>query len=58
MLQYPEDFSNSAEFQARNFCDVVNLCDNDSDTVSTADTPAKLRQPLSNSVTPAKRRKP
>ena len=57
MLQYPEDFSNSAEFQARNFCDVVNLCDNDSDTVSTADTPAKLRQPLSNSVTPAKRRK-
>jgi hypothetical protein len=41
MLQSPEDFSDSEEFQARNFCDVVNLYENDSDAVSTADTPAK-----------------
>ena len=54
MLQNPEKFgdgaraTDGAEFQPRNFCDVVGLCDSglvnlcdDSDAVSIAETPAK-----------------
>ena len=46
MLQNPEQFGDSAEFQPRNFCDVVSLCDvvnlcNEDDAVSIAETPAK-----------------
>jgi hypothetical protein len=44
VLQKPELFSGDTvpEFQPRNFCDVVNLCENDSEDSSLSSTPAKF----------------